>query len=109
MNVQEVFDLSAQIGIDPDMLDILDDFSKIKKVAGRIKNDDRYAGIIIGAVPHKVSKLGDANSLSTLFRGNGFPFLVEARTYQGELKITRESLRRALNDMWGHLLSMNLI
>ena len=109
MNVQEVFDLSAQIGIDPDMLDILDDFSKIKKVAGRIKNDDRYAGIIIGAVPHKVSKLGDASSLSALFRGNGFPFLVEARTYQGELKITRESLRRALNDMWGHLLSMNLI
>lgn len=109
MNVQEVFELSAQIGIDPEMLDILDDFSKIKKVAGRIKNDDRYAGIIIGAVPHKVSKLGDASSLSTLFRGSGYPFLVEARTYQGELKITKESLKRAMTDMMFHLLSKGLI
>ena len=65
--------------------------------------------LVIGAVPHKVSKLGDASSLSTLFRGSGFPFLVEARTYQGELKITKESLRRALNDMMFHLLSMGLI
>ena len=109
MNVQEVLDMSAQIGIAPEMIDILDDFSKIKKLAGRIRNDDKYAGIIIGAVPHKVSKLGDASSLSTLFRGSGFPFLVEARTYQGELKITKESLRRALNDMMFHLLSMGLI
>ena len=109
MNVQEVLDMSAQIGISPEMIDILDDFSKIKKLAGRIRNDDKYAGIIIGAVPHKVSKLGDASSLSTLFRGSGFPFLVEARTYQGELKITKESLRRALNDMMFHLLSMGLI
>ncbi len=109
LNLQEVFELSSQIGINPEMLDILDDFSKIKKVAGRIKNDDKYAGIIIGAVPHKVSKLGDASSLSTLFRGSGYPFLVEARTYQGELKITKESLKRAMTDMMFHLLSMGLI
>ena len=109
MNLQEVFDMSAQIGIAPEMIDILDDFSKIKKLAGRIRNDDKYAGIIIGAIPHKVSKLGDSSSLTTLFRGSGFPFLVEARTYQGELKITKESLRRALNDMMFHLLSKGLI
>lgn len=109
MNTQEVFELSTQVGITPDMIDIIDDFSKIKKLAGRIKNDDKYAGIIIGAVPHKVSKLGNASSLSTLFRGNGYPFLVEARTYQGELKITKESLKRAMTDMMFHLLSKGLL
>ena len=109
LDIQEIRGMSAEIGIIPEMIDIIDDYSKIKKLAGRIRNNDKYAGIIIGAVPHKVSKLGNASSLSTLFRGSGFPFLVEARTFQGELKITKESLRRALNDMMFHLLSMDLI
>ena len=109
LDEQEMIAVSVEVGFEAGMLEFQTDYGKIKRFAARIRNDAKYAGIIVGAVPHKVQNLGNATSLSTLFKGEGYPFTVEARTYQGDLKITLESLRKALSNLMFHLISKGLM
>ena len=93
------------LGLSYDNFEFFDEYTKIKNLAARIKGDSKYAAIIIGAVPHKVKNLNGYSSLATLFQRDGYPFTVEARTYQGELKFTRQSFQKALTQVVGNLMA----
>lgn len=105
---QETRSIAATVGISHGALEFFGEYSKIKNFAARIKGDTKYAAIIVGAVPHKVKNLDGASSLSALFKREGYPFVVEARTYQGELKFSKESFQRSLSKVAGHLMSKGL-
>lgn len=106
---QETKSITNSVGISYNALEFYSEYTKIKNFASRIKGDTKYAAIIVGAVPHKVKNLDGANSLSALFRREGYPFMVEARTFQGELKFSKESFQRSLSKVAGHLLSKGLL
>lgn len=106
---QETRYITTTVGISYEALEFYGEYSKIKNFASRIKGDTKYAAIIIGAVPHKVKNLDGANSLSALFKREGYPFVVEARTYQGELKFSKESFQRSLSKVAGHLMTRGLL
>ena len=106
---QETRSIATTVGISHEALEFFGEYSKIKNFAARIKGDSKYAAIIVGAVPHKVKNLDGASSLSVLFKREGYPFVVEARTYQGELKFSKESFQRSLSKVAGHLMSKGLL
>ena len=108
LNEALVFKIARETGLNPDTLDIRGDYKKLKNEAMRIKKDASYTGIILGPVPHKV-KGSNATSPIEYFKGPGFPFTVEAKTYSGTLKITEQSLRDAFSKMYNHMLAMGQI
>ena len=73
------------------------DYKRVVNYAGRINSNNRYAAIIFGACPHKVSDLGEWSSLIEKFRQcEDLPFSYDARNHSGELKVTKESFKHAL-------------
>lgn len=102
---QTLEEVCYELDISPDMIEVQDDYGKVKRFAAKVQKEGRYIGIVIGATPHKVKGLGNATSLVTYFKGDGFPFTVEAKTYTGELKITKVSLKNALEEVINHLIS----
>ena len=76
------------------------DYEKITNAAGRFQQAERYAAVILGAMPHKVSKLGCWNSIASKFATEGFgPITVEAHNNSGWLVINKESYRKALDEI----------
>ena len=82
-----------------------DDYDKIKSYADRMAGGS-FTGIIAGPMPHKVSGLGDYSSLIEKMKQPGYPYMEEARSESGELKITKNSFRKALEGMTKHLLAI---
>ncbi|MBE5844542.1 MAG: hypothetical protein E7302_10335 [Butyrivibrio sp.] len=73
------------------------DYDKVMSMAGRLSYGGRYSAIILGACPHKVNQLGDYSSfISKCKNDENLPNAYDARTLSGELKVTKESYRRAL-------------
>lgn len=76
------------------------DYTKIKSSAGRIEKGEKYAAIIFGACPHKVSRLGKWSSLIEKCReSEEMPVAFDARSHSGELKVTKESFKSALAEL----------
>ena len=82
-----------------------DDYDKIKSYAERMAGGS-FTGIIAGPMPHKVAGLGDYSSLIEKMKQPGYPHMEEARSEGGELKITKNSFRKALEEMTKHLLAI---
>ncbi len=73
------------------------DYDKVKSMAGRLSYGVRFSAIILGACPHKVSMLGDYSSFVEKCKNDdNLPDAYETRTNTGELKLTKESFRKAL-------------
>lgn len=74
------------------------DYSKVVNYSGRLQNANRYHTVLFGACPHKVVGLGDYSSLIEKFKQcEDYPYAIDARSKSGELKVTKESYRKALN------------
>jgi hypothetical protein len=82
-----------------------DDYDKIKSYAERMAGG-AFTSIIAGPMPHKVGGLGDYSSLIEKMKQPGYPYLVEARSEGGELKITKTSFRKAIESITKHLLAI---
>ncbi len=82
-----------------------DDYDKIKSYAERMAGG-AFTSIIAGPMPHKVGGLGDYSSLIEKMKQPGYPYLVESRSEGGELKITKTSFRKAIEDVTKHLLAI---
>lgn len=82
-----------------------DDYDKIKSYAERMAGGS-FSGIIAGPMPHKVSGLGDYRSLVEKMKQPGYPYMEEARSEGGELKITKNSFKKALEGLTKHLLAI---
>ncbi len=103
--IEELQEIADEVGLtDVDMV-FQTEYVKLKQYAVRIKKDSSYVGIVLGPVPHKIKEENGATSPAAYFNGAGFPFVVEAKTYSGQLKITRQSARMAFAAMFQHLLS----
>ena len=81
------------------------DYDKIKSYAERMAGGS-FSGIIAGPMPHKVSGLGDYSSLIEKMKQPGYPYMKETRSESGELKITKNSFRKALEGLTKHLLAI---
>jgi hypothetical protein len=79
-------------------------YDKVKDYTDRVRKGGRYCAVIFGACPHKVSGIGGYSSAVEMFKQTeGMPFIVEARSKSGKLKLTKESFREALNSVCGNL------
>lgn len=105
LDKQELQLIASDVGLEDIELVCQTDYVKLKQYAARIKKDTSYVGIILGPTPHKVKEEQGASSPSAYFSGAGFPFTIEAKTYSGQLKLTRESLHTAFHLMYQHLLT----
>ncbi len=86
------------------------DYEKVKSMAGRVSYGERFAAIILGACPHKVSMLGDYSSFVEKCKNDeNLPDTYETRTNSGELKLTKESFRKALEAMMRDLMEKKQI
>ncbi len=86
------------------------DYEKVKSMAGRVSYGERYSAIILGACPHKVSMLGDYSSFVEKCKNDeNLPDTYETRTSSGELKLTKESFRKALEAMMRDLMEKRQI
>ena len=105
LDKQELQLIANDVGLEDIELVCQTDYVKLKQYAARIKKDTSYVGIILGPTPHKIKEEQGATSPSAYFSGAGFPFTIEAKTYSGQLKLTRESLHTAFHLMYQHLLT----
>lgn len=81
--------------------EFITDYSKINNTGSRIHGSDRFAAIIFGQCPHKVAGIGNFSSIIDEFRQReDSPISVDARTESGELKITKQSFRNALTQVY---------
>lgn len=87
-------------GFKKDDFDYEVDYKKIVNYAGRCNKLEKYSAVMLGACPHKVGNIGDWSSLIAKCKNEvNMPYAVDARSYSGELKVTKESFRNALIDI----------
>lgn len=103
--IEELHEIADEVGLENVDIVFQTEYVKLKQYAARIKKDSSLVGIVLGPVPHKIKEDSGATSPAAYFSGSGFPFVVEAKTYSGQLKITRQSARMAFAAMFQHLLS----
>ncbi len=80
------------------------DYAKVINYTERIRSDGRYVAIIFGAMPHKVKSLdGWSSFLEKCKNCEDMPRAYDARSRSGELKVTKESFRAALLELYKDL------
>ena len=80
------------------------DYDKAKSFTERIRTEGKYRAIIIGACPHKTRNSGAYSSPVEMFkRTEGMPYTADARSKTGKLKVTKQSFREALMDVYTYL------
>ena len=80
------------------------DYDKTKDYADRIRKDGRFKAVIVGACPHKTTNVyGFSSTVEKLKNTEDMPFTVDARSKSGKLKVTKDSLRRALLEVRDNL------
>lgn len=83
--------------------DFITDYDKVVHAAKRIQNSDRYAAIIFGCCPHKVKNTNWSSIIEQFKNCMKDIVTVDARTQSGQLKITKESYRKALDVICNNL------
>lgn len=80
------------------------DFDKAKGFTDRIRRDGKYSAIIYGACPHKTAATAGYSSLLEKLRNtDGMPYVIDSRTTSGALKVTKESFRNSLLQVYEYL------
>ena len=89
-------------------VEIYDDYDKIPNINFRkMQYSSSIAGIIVGPMPHSVKGKGDYSSfIETLQNEPGYPPVVECRTINGKLKVSKTSLWYALGELGTKLKSL---
>ena len=78
--------------------------SLLKGADGYAGHDGRYSAVIIGACPHKVSAgAGYSSAVEKFKQIEGMPYTADARSKSGKLKVTKESFKEALLDIYCNL------
>ncbi len=104
MDIKTMNGIAKTYGFHKDDFEYEVDYDKIKAFSGRSGKLEKYLAVILGACPHKVQNLGDWSSLiEKCKREEGMPIAIDARSRSGELKVTKESFRRALAEICGQL------
>lgn len=73
------------------------DFDKAKDFTDRIRKDGKYRAVIYGACPHMTAGIaGYSSAIEKMKNEPGMPYVADARSKSGKLKVTKESFRSAL-------------
>lgn len=76
------------------------DYDKAKDYTERIRTNGKYRAIIFGACPHKTTGIaGYSSAVEKMKNEPGMPYAADARSKSGELKVTKESFRKALESI----------
>ncbi|MDR1775855.1 MAG: hypothetical protein LBS17_05380 [Actinomycetes bacterium] len=99
----DVCGIAKTFGLKKTDIEIFGDYEKLTNFdVSKLQWSNKYGGIIIGPVPHKMAGIEDASSLVTKLAEEGFPYSVDARTLNGELKLTKSSLKEAFRNLALH-------
>ncbi|MFW6047274.1 MAG: hypothetical protein ACOCP4_05770 [Candidatus Woesearchaeota archaeon] len=97
-------------GFNKKNIELQTDYKKLTNF--NIKNlqySEKYAFILIGAIPHKIKNLGKYSSVIELLNNEeGFPLFVNLETYSKgkNLKITKSSLRKGIKEAKSRLIAV---
>ena len=81
--------------------EFITDYDKVKNASGRIHSSQRFVAVIFGNCPHKVAGLGNYTSIIEEFKQReDCPISIDARTEAGGLKITKQSFRKAMEQVY---------
>jgi hypothetical protein len=96
-----IFGVAKGFGYEKSQIDLQNDYDKNKRFDLRkIQYSQKYGGILVGPIAHKVVGLGDYNSvIQKLNSEAGYPPLVAIRAKSGELKITKTAVKESLEEL----------
>ena len=101
MKKHDVQGIAKEFGINHTQLEFLE-YSETKQYAFRhLQYSLKYAGIILGPVPHMVGDLDGHSSLVTLLQSQGYPHTFVANQ-SGELKLSKQLLKKGLAEVVAH-------
>ena len=97
VSINDIYGICKSFELDKDDIEIFDDYNKLTSFrCDVLRFSCKYSDIIIGPLPHKMAGIGNYSSLISMIEDcpQEFPKLIKV-DYSGELKITKESLKRA--------------
>ena len=97
IDTREVVKTLKQLGVDPDRVDLILDYDDIQKYKWTaLQYSDKYCDVIVGPMGHSAVGKGDYSSIiARMEQEDGWPNVIRAIA-NGELKISKNSLREAL-------------
>lgn len=93
--------IASSLGIDSKRFDLIISYEEVKRFPfNKLAYSDRYDYIFVGPMPHKVKGLEDEASIIAQIENNPdvYPELIRVLSQSGELKITKSSFKRALEE-----------
>ncbi len=101
MKKHDVQGIAKEFGINHTQLEFLE-YSETKQYSFRhLQYSLKYAGIILGPVPHMVGDLDGHSSLVTLLQSQGYPHTFVANQ-GGELKLSKQLLKKGFAEVVAH-------
>lgn len=98
--------IAKELGFEKKDFELVE-YDKANDFADRIRRNGKYGAIIFGACPHKTSANARyASLLEKLRNTEGMPYVADARTTSGVLKVTKESFRNSLVQVYEYLRKM---
>lgn len=92
--------IAKQFGFNKQDFEFELDYKRVCNVSKRVHNSSRYTAVVFGKVPHKVGNLGSWSGIIEEFKQTGIcDCPIEARSQSGDLKVTKESFKRALMEL----------
>ena len=92
-----VMGICSNYGFDKKDINYFDEYGKLPFSFEKIRYNSPYDTIIFGSIPHSMTGKGNYSSIIEMLKNEeGYPHIEECKTNSGELKMTKESLKRAL-------------
>ncbi len=97
---KDFYGIARTLNLHKDNFDLHLDYSKNKRFSlDAIRWNSTYSGILIGPIAHKIVDLGSFTSPLQKLREEGYPPVSEIRQKSGNLKLTKTSLRSAIESL----------
>ena len=88
-------------GFEKSDFEFITDYEKIKKAGLRVYGSERFVAVIFGNCPHKVAGMGNYASMIDEFKQRqDCPLAIDARNEAGGLKITKQSFKKAISQVY---------
>jgi hypothetical protein len=101
MKKHDVQGIAKEFGVGHSQLEFVEYLEAKQYRFENLQYASKYAGIILGPVPHKVSDLEGHTSLVTLLQSSGYPHTFVANQ-GGELKLSKQLLKKGFADVVAH-------
>jgi hypothetical protein len=101
MRKNDVYGIAKDYGVTQQQLEFVEYADIAQYKFDRLYYSTKYAGIILGPVPHKAGDLGGHSSLATKLKEEGFPH-VYVSMQTGELKLSKNLLKKGFLDVISH-------